>query len=299
MNTLKSIVITSLSILSVTAFAQKQISVTQTKQPMQGDSQRVSFATIIPQTNLKEATKNWQKYISEKAKGKMVLVSGDNLQTGVVNKNISVNPFDVYSKLRETNDGVLLSVWFPQNSALFTAKEQLTGVNQGMDKYIRDFAVLEYKRVVQRELKVEQDKLKKLEADFARLIQSEEKSIKTVNENDRSTLRANQAVTTNNADIENSATKISNQKENVDRNAGDANASKGARKTLTELENDKRDLQRKNETQGRNTDNRDKENRAQERYQLNSKEKQSSKTEAIEKQRLVVASVQAKLNNII
>lgn len=298
MNKLKSTLIASLSIFVVTAFAQTQITVTQTQQPMQSDPQQVSFATSIPQSNLKEASKNWQKYLSDGAKGKRVVVNGDNLQTGAVNKNISSNPFDVYSKLRETNEGVLLTVWFPQNSSLFTAKEQLTGVNQGMNKYIRDFAVQEYKRVVQIELKREQDKLKNLEADFARLIKSEEKSIKTVSENDRTTTRANQAITTNNADIQTSATKISTQKENVDLNASDANAQKGAKKTLAELESDKKDLQKKNESQGKSAYNRDKENRAQERNMASSKEKQAAKTEAIDKQRLIVASVQTKLNNI-
>lgn len=298
MKNLKQFVFVSLSILSLTAFSQKQITVIETAQPMCKDTQQVSFATVIPQTNLKESEKNWLKYLSNGSKGKAVIVNGDNLQTGVVNKNISVNPFDVYSKLRETNEGVQLTVWFPENSAVFTSKEQNTGVNQAMEKYIHDFGVQEYKRVVQRELKAEQEKQKNLESELAGLIKAEEKSIKTVSQNERSTERANLAIATNNSDIQNSSDKISNQKDNVDRNAADANATKGAKKTLGELEDDKKDLQKQNEKQGKQMDSRDKENRAEERSMVGSKEKQAAKTEAIEKQKVIVAEVQAKLNNI-
>lgn len=208
MKNLKRLVFASLSIISITAFAQTPITVTETAQPMCKDTQQVSFATVIPQTNLKEAEKNWLKYLSNGSKGKAVVVNGDNLQTGAVNKNISANPFDVYSKLRETTEGVLLTVWFPENSPVFTTKQQNTGVNQAMEKYIHDFGVQEYKRVVQRELKAEQEKQKNLESELARLIKDEEKSIKTVSQNERTTERANQAIATNNSDIQNSSDKI-------------------------------------------------------------------------------------------
>ena len=60
----------------------------------------------------------------------------------------------------------------------------------------------------------------------------------------------------------------------------------------------KKDLQKKNETQGKNNDNRDKQNREEERNMVSSKEKQAAKTAAIEKQKTVVAEVQVKLDNI-
>ncbi len=298
MKNLKQLVFASLSMLSLTAFAQKQITVIETVQPMSKDAGQVSFATVIPQTNLKEAEKNWLKYLGNGSKGKATVVNGNSLQVGVVNKNVSANPFDVNSKLRETTEGVQLTVWFPENSKVFTSKEQSTGANQAMEKYVRDFGVQEYTRVVQRELKAEQDKLKKLESELARLIKDEEKSIKTVSENERTTERANDAIATNNRDIQNSTDKISGQKYNVERNAADANAQKGAKKTLGELEDDKKDLQKQNEKQGKQMDSRGKENRAEERSMVSSIEKQAAKTEAIEKQKAVVAEVQAKLNNI-
>lgn len=298
MKNLKQVLFACLCVVSLTAFAQNQINVTRNAQPMCKDTQQVLFATLIPQTNLQDAEKNWLKYIAGGSKGKAIVVNGDHLQTGVVNKNILANPFDIYSKLRETTEGVQLTVWFPENSAFFGSKEQGTGVNAAMEKYVRDFGVQEYKRAVQRELKAEQNKLKKLEGELATLIKAEEKSIKTVSENDRTTGRANDAIATNNSDLQNSSDKISGQKNNVALTASDANATKGAKKTLGEMEGDKKDLQRQNEKQGRQMDSRDKENRAEERSMVTSKENQTTKTAVIAEQKLVVAAVQTKLNNI-
>ncbi len=298
MKNLKSIFFASFFILSFGAFAQKQITVTETPRANSKDTMQLSFAVLIPQTTLKQTENSWLKYVATGSKGKAVVVNGDNLQTAVMNKNISPNPFDIYSKLLETTEGVRVTLWFPENNAVLISKDPTSGANLAVQKYVRDFAVQEYRKAVQKELKAEQEKQKKLETELAVLIKGEEKSVKTVNENQRTTERANDAIATNNADIQNSSNKISNQKGNVESNAADANAAKGAKKTLGEMESDKKDLQKKNETQSKNIDSRDKANRAEERSMVGSQEKQAAKTAAIEKQKAVVAEVQVKLDNI-
>lgn len=294
MKTIKTLLFTALVSLSLTAFSQNPIVVNVSPAPISMDTLS-SFAVIIPQTDLKEVKSAWLKYLSYGSKGKATELNGELLKTGAVNKNISDVPFNVYSKLMETSGGVRLLVWLDERSI---SKQPEQAQHLAVQKYVYDFAVQQYRTAVQKELKTELAKQKKLENELETLIKGEEKSVKTVSKNDRATERANDAISTNNADIQNSTSKISDQKDNVERNAADANASKGAKKTLRELEDDKKDLQKQNEKQGKAMDNSNKENRSEKRNMVTSKENQVAKTEALEKQKLVVHAVQIKLDNI-
>ncbi len=286
----------SLTLISfaLITFSQNAIVVTVSPAPVSMDTQR-SFTVVIPQTNLKDVKKDWLKYLSKGSKGKASEVNGVYLQSGAVNKNISAAPFNIYSKVIETMAGVRLNVWLDDRSVSGRVNN---GQHLAVQKFVYDFAVQQYRNAVQMELIVEKGKQKDLEKDLADLIKSEEKSVKTVSQNERSADRAKDAIATNESDIQNSTTKISDQKENVERNASDPNASKGAKKTLGELEGDKKDLQKQNEKQGQSMDNMNKENRAEERNMAISKINQQAKTAALEKQKQVVREVQIKLDNI-
>lgn len=294
MKNIKTILFITLVSLSFKGFAQNPIVVNVAPAPVSMDTQR-SFVVVIPQTSLKDVKSDWLKYLGRESKGKATEINGELLQPAAVNKNISATPFNVYSKLMETNGGVRLLVWLDERSV---SKEPIQAQHLAVQKYVYDFAVQQYREAVKKELKTELDKQRKLESELAVLIKGEEKSVKTVNKNDRATERATDAISTNKEDIQNSTSKISNQKDNVERNAADANAAKGAKKTLSELEYGKKDLQKQNEKQGKSIDNRNKENRAEERNMVTSKENQATKTEALEKQKLVVQAVQVKLDAI-
>ena len=137
-----------------------------------------------------------------------------------------------------------------------------------------------------------------MEKELTALIKEDEKSLKKISENQRSNERANDAIVTNNGDIQSSSDKISDQKEMVEMTASDPKAAKGAQKTLDDLEHEKKDLQKQNETEGRNMDSRNKETREEERNTTDSQQAQAVKTADIEKQKLIVHVVQTKLDNI-
>lgn len=294
MKSIQSVLFIVLASLSFSGFAQNPIVVNVSPAPVSMDTQR-SFVVVIPQTVLKEVKSAWLKYLGVGSKGKSSELNGEFLQTGAVNKNISATPFNVFSKLMATTGGVRMLVWLDERSI---SNEPNQAQHLAVQKYVYDFALQQYRAAVLKELKTEMNKQKKLENDLAKLIKDEEKSVKTVSKNERAAERANDAISTNNADIQSSNYKISDQKDNVERNAADYNAAKGAKKTLGELEDDKKDLQKQNEKQGKSMDNMGKENRAEERSMVNSQENQAAKTEALEKQKLVVRAVQVKLDNI-
>jgi len=294
---MKNMLFTLLCVISLPAFAQKLITVVAVPQPMSKDTQ-VFFSVEIPQVTLIDVEKDWLKYTGSGSKGKVAVVNGEYLQPDAINKNISAQPFNVHSKLMERFEGVRLTSWFTQNNAAFISQDSNSDRHLAAQKYMRDFAIQEYRQAVQNELSIEQDKLKHLEQELAALIKGEEKSVKKINENERSTERANDVITTNNSDLQRSSEKIYDQKEMVEQTASDPNANKGARKTQSDLEKEKKNLQKQNETKARNNDSRDKENRKEARSIADTRQLQEIKTADIEKQRQKVHEVQTKLDNI-
>lgn len=291
---MKKTLIATLSIISLSAFAQQPIAVTVNKESST-DIANNSYSVDIPQATLKEIKNNWQKYTGKSSKGKALFVNGEFVQQNMENTNISPNSFTLYSNLTETTEGVHLTARLPQNGIEVGNRNQPLAV----EKYLRDFAVVEYRKAVEKELKAEENKLASLEQDLAKIIKGEEKSTKTINVNERSNEQAVDAIATNNSDIAVSGEKITEQKKMVEYTAADPNATKGAKKTLDELKGEKKDLQKANETQQKKTDNRNKENRAEDRNLTKSQMNYETITLAIAQQTVVVNAVKAKLEKII
>ncbi|MES2620571.1 MAG: hypothetical protein V4615_06955, partial [Bacteroidota bacterium] len=149
---MKKIILVALSVLSLSAIAQKEIIVKKDTVAMSKGTQS-SFQVVIPEIKLAEAEKDWMKYTISGSKEKVTSVNGENFKKGALNKNVSPNPFNVYSKLLETTEGVKLTVWLTENDTVFIAKEVNSDQNLAAEKYVRDFAVQEYQSVVKKELK--------------------------------------------------------------------------------------------------------------------------------------------------
>lgn len=278
-------------------FAQKPIVIDHAVRLMSKDTQP-SYQFEISQTTLKDVEKDWLKYLNTGSKGKASSVNGENLQPAAVNSNISTKPFNVYSKVLETSEGIRITAWFTENDTVFFSKTLNAEQDLAIQKYLRDFAVAEYKAAVSAELKAEQDKLKALEKTLEGLYREEEKAAKKISESNRSIQKSTDNTAKNNADIQNVSYKISDQKGMVERTASDANANKGAKQTLKDLENQRKTLQKNNETEAKNIDNMNKQIREQERAITSLKEKQKESATQIETQKAKVKEVQTKLDGI-
>lgn len=293
----QNFLICTLLIASSALFAQKPLIVEESARTFSKGS-LTAYSATIPQTTLKDAEKDWMKYMATGSKSKTALVNGEYVLLGAVNKNVSPNPFNVYSKLLETTEGVNLTVWLTENDTVFISKEISADKALAAEKYVRDFVLQEYQETVKAELKAENDKLEALGKEQDNLVKAEEKSAKKISEAQRSIQKSKDMINTNNADLQNLAYKISSQKGMVERTASDQNANKGAKQTLKELENEKKKLQKGIETQNKNIDSMNKQIRDEERNLAEGKEQQKSKIAEIEKQKQVVQTVQTKLENI-
>jgi hypothetical protein len=280
--------------LSLSAFPQKQIIVEVDTLSKANHSMVVD----IPQATAKDIQKNWVKYAAVGSKEKAQLVNGENVQPNAMNKNISPNSFTTYSKVLETNEGIRLTVWLTQNNTPLGSSETNSGTDLAIQKFVRDFAVAQYRLAIQNELKAEQNKQKVMEKQLAASIAAEEKSVKTIQTNDRSNQRSDDAIETTKSDIDNSSDKINNQKAMVNGTSSDASTTKAAQKSLGNLEDDKKDLQKKNEARSKQIDSRNKANRSEERSLVIAKQNVALKAADIEKQKALVLEVQTKLSNV-
>lgn len=253
---------------------------------------------LIPEATSKEVQKDWVKYTGAGSKGKATVVNGEYLQSSAVNKNISSDPFDLSASMLESSEGVRLSVHIVQNLDKPLTPAQSADRSIALQKYVHDFAVMEYKGIVQDQLKSAQSKQKDMEKELAHLYKEEEKANKHINDDQRSIQKANDQIASNKADIQSTNAKIEAQKGMVASTAGDANASKGANKTLNDLEHDRKELQRKNNSLSKDIDSYNNDISTQQRAITGYKEKEAAQTTAINGQKQAVQSVQTKLNGI-
>ncbi|MCF8256379.1 MAG: hypothetical protein K9J06_02435 [Flavobacteriales bacterium] len=283
-----------LSLGALTAQAQIDVASSTTES---ADAQ-TTFFVDIPQNTLKTTEKPWHRYVGKGSKGKSSVNNGTHLQLGAVNKNISPEPFDIHSTLTETIGSVRLTAWLTRDGKAFISKESVAGQEPAVEKYLHDFAIGQYRDAVKDELKCETGKLKGMEKSLAKIIKEGERSVRTVRRNDRSSERTNAAMTTSEQDIATKSERIEGQRDMVDATASDPNASKGAEKTMDGLKDDKKDLQKLNESQGRDLDDLNKDSRKAQRNIIASDDRMTEMQAQIAVQRTVVANVQAKLESI-
>jgi len=258
-----------------------------------------SMEITIPQAKLSDVDKSWQKYIKSGSKNKPEVKDGITSIKGAINKNVSPQGFDLYSKLIGTTDGVKMIVWFVREDSIYMSSATGTDRDLAAEKYLHDFAVGEYKYAVKDELKAEQDKLKSLEDELKEFIKDEEKSNKKINENERSIERQKNAIQANNNDQKNKAEQIGAQKKVVEQQkAISADAGKDAAKVQKGFESELKKLEKENEKLNKDIDDWEKEIREEGRNIDKSKQNQALKNEDIEKQRKAINAVQNKLDNI-
>lgn len=294
---MKNLLITSLILLTVSAYAQVPLVVDMVPQTNDNNTQ-ISYVVLIPQATLKEVENNWNSYISHDSRGWGSNDNGVHTQKKMLVKNISADRFEIYSRMNETAQGVHLSAWLTQNGRALVSDAADSGLDLAAKKYVYDFAIGQYREAVQVELKMEQEKQKKMEDDLADLLKTKEHSIETVNENAREEKRTSAAINVTNRDIDDASLEIHDQKQMVKATSSDPNAMKGAEKTLDNMEDDKQDLQKDNRKKNERLEELEKENRKEARSMNTTEQDIALKTTAIEEQKQTVRDVLTKLNNI-
>jgi hypothetical protein len=262
------------------------------------DTQQGALSVFIPQTEIKGVQKDWGRYVGQGSKGKTAIADGQYTQYSAVNKNISAEPFNISARFAGTTEGVKLSVWLSDNNNFENTGSTTGDRALALQKYIHDFAIMEYRQAVLYELNANKAKQSDLENDLTKLMKQENILTLRIEENNRAIIKSNDAIATHRNDVESLTVRIEAQKGMVQNTAADPNATEGARKTLGQLESEKRELQKKNDREGKNIVQFKAQIMADERAKADIKEREISKAENIDKQKQVVTQIKAKLDAI-
>ena len=147
-----------LAALPFLGFAQKELKITEQEKEMSLGTQN-AYVVDIPQAKLKDVTNDFKKYVKKDAKGKSNEEKGEISMLGAVNKNISSMPFNVFGRFVESSEGVTVSIWVAEG-ANFISSKLTSDKSVAVSKYLKDFAVEQYKQAVKEELEKEKDKAK-------------------------------------------------------------------------------------------------------------------------------------------
>ena len=181
------------------AFAQKNIAITETTKNMSAGSQNC-YVFLIPQADLKDVQNDWKKYVKKDAKGKPEDSNGETKMIGAVNKNISPLPINIYATFLQTSDGIQMSAWFADGTN-FISTQANSDRSVGVQNYLHNFAVQEYKDVVKSQLEQEQKKQKDLEKVYDGFVKDQKK--------------AENNISSHNKDIEKLQNKIADEQKNI------------------------------------------------------------------------------------
>jgi hypothetical protein len=291
---MKTIGIVFLVFFATTVLAQRP----EIKQVTTEES-NTTFMVLIPQTNSLEVEKHWRQYVSGSKRGKASVINGVMQQNGILVSNISNLPFEVYSKRAETLEGVYQTVWFTQNNQSFISADASSIENLTVQKYIQDFATQEYRNALTMELKYQENIHKEMNMELNALIKAKEQSKSKILENSNSSQYNSEAIEVNELDIENAADRIQEQKEMVEFTATDHNAQEGAKKTLHQLETEKKDLQIENQKRKNSNNDLENENKARQIHVYGVDVKMDTKMQEIyfQEQKLIEIKRKIELTN--
>lgn len=300
---MKNIMIAVLAVFSNAAFAQSQspdtFCIATCRMTISTSIDARGYISVqMPQLTLQDAQQDWLTYIGYGSIGQANAVNGESLQVGMINKMISQEPFNLSSRLVETIDGIRLTVWFTEPDMLRARQVQNVNSNQALQKFVFDFATLEYRRIVQDELRFSEERQQDLQTELSRLMSDEARFMKKTKENQASIKCAYETIVIYNASIQRLTDQIDFQKAIAKNTAPETMTGKGTPKTMSQMQDERRKLSIANQQMHSDIDLWNKEIKEEAKYIVQSKEKQLANTPDTNRQKLYVEEVQAEFDSI-
>jgi hypothetical protein len=300
---MKNIIIAALTAFSTAASAQDQSSdtfrIATCRTTISTNIDAKGYISVqIPQHTLQDAQQDWLTYIGYGSSGQTIAVNGESLQAGMINKVISPDPFNLSSRLVETIGGIRLTVWFTEPDMLRARHEQNVNSNQALQKYVLDFATLEYRRTVQDELKFSQVRQVDLQNELSRLMSDEASLVKKISKNQAQIKCANETIAIYNESIK----KLTDQidfKRAITKNAdSEAKSETGTQKEMSRMLDERKNLSTANDQMRKDIYLWNKEIKVEAKHIVQSKEKQLVYAPDTNRQRMYVEEIQAEVNSI-
>jgi len=164
---MKAILLFSLLIIVsvVSLRAQKPIKISQDSLKF-GNSKMPGFVVVIPEVNYESTMKDWIKELQSGTKSSVVTEKSEMSIFGARLKDITPDPINVYSMLTDKDSLVQMAVSFELKKNQYIGDEASQAEVPKAKLYLFNFAKDQYIGVAKKQLKDEEEKLKKIEKEI-------------------------------------------------------------------------------------------------------------------------------------
>ena len=278
--------------------AQDTLHVTEAPMLMSKGTQN-GYTVIIPQVKAKEIISTWKKYSKQgESKSSIEELEGEYMTTGTTLVNISPAPMNVYVQIKDMEKSVRLTAYFTEDDTNFISTASNPEKGKAAENYVRNYAQNQYRLAVERELETENKKLADMEKQKEDLIKANEKSEKTISENERKMEHAKTEIEANTAAQGRRKSEVEGQKEIVRITTKKTETYDLEEKKLNDLEKELKKLEKDNENMHDGIENWKNTNSEQKRNIDKNEDLIKEKKDEIGKQKDHVKEIQAKLGRM-
>jgi hypothetical protein len=295
---MKKLTILFLFLLSQTEtiFSQDSLSVYEKTVQMSRGPHK-GFAVMIPQVSLKMISSDWKKYLKENSDGSIKEIDGEYFLARTVIENMGKDSMSVRTIFNDIGSKVELIAFYSLNDTDFIAMSSPQA--DAIKKFMNEFAIKEYKKVVSEELQQSEKLFDLKENELHRLEKDSEKAKDKISDNENDIAKLKQEISSGIREQETASTAIYRQTELLKTMVGSSELKTGEEKKLKQLQKEKEKLEKENEDRHKDIAKKEKQNTELTKIiELNQSENIPVKKAEIQKQKENVDAVKAKLNNI-
>jgi hypothetical protein len=281
-----------------TVKAQDSLEVTESEKQF-SKGKHNGFTVKIPQANFKDVKSDWRKYLNQKLKFKPKEEDGEIVTGSTLVPELSSDSLTIYSILFSNLNDVEIVGFVGANDFSFYSSADQPEICNRFKTFLRNFAVNEYRNVVNEELKSENKKLSVLEQNLADLENDSIKSEKKIKSNERLIERINGEIKSNEKLHDLKSESIDQQQKVIATFLTPSDQKSDEEKKLKALQKEKKKIEKENDSLHDDIDDKESENKSlRKQIDKNTAEIIPAKKKEIEKQKEVVSKVELKLKNI-
>lgn len=278
-------------------YAQLPIEIDEKVMPMSKGNQP-GLEVLIHDAQVKDVQKEWEDYMKSAEKPEIVKEQDEIQALGAVVEVVSNEMVNVFAKFTQLKEGTYGQVFFQTEDNFLSSKSNPLKL-EAAKKFLHDFALEEYRYVIEVELKEAEDKFDELEKDKKKIIKDIDDNHKSISENEREISQLKNDIKINESDQNVMVQQITKQKKLVLDFAGKSEeAEKAAEKELSGFENDYKKLQKEHEKLHKKIDDAEEDIREAERNLDMNQADLKRKQDQIIEQKALLEVIKEKLDNL-
>jgi DNA repair exonuclease SbcCD ATPase subunit len=282
--------------------SQENIEVTEQIVNM-SQGEQPAYIVKVPESDYDQVLKEWEKIIRQDTKSKVEEYEHEIVIKGTHISSIYHKPINIYSAVINKDSAVKIVAVYEIDSVFFSFSEERPDLNaekthHHIEKFMREFAVDQYKYAVSVALSDAEKLLKTKNKELNDLSKQNENYQKEVKESEQNIKSSEDLISSYEKDSERKLSEINSKKDAIAGLSDDAELSSQAKDQLKALEKEKKNIGNKLEKEQKNIVKNESNIEELNRLIEDNTEKQTAKKTEIESQENVVDAIKAKLAGI-